>query len=356
MKSAFARAGEPALKSAESQRAPREGVRLRMPAQGREKGAETPKFGVIYNPASAANLGQAPLRAVGVACGTPQTREELVSVLRSFARAEVNIVAVSGGDGTIREVLTAIPAAYGRQPHPAIAILPAGRTDLIAGEVGSSGRRDELGRLLSAAKDGALRSTRRPVFRVEGVVDADGRAVTPRGMLLGAAAFAYGTELCQTEVHADGASHSTAVGITVARVVGRILFKGDPDGVLQGEPLALSADAQPDPKGPGAKRSLLLVSTLRERLVLGRTPFFGEYREDQLQYVDVDAPAPGLTRALGSMVMGKPWLAGPGWNAGAANTLQLHISRSMIIDGEVFRPVDGRVRITTDPVVNFVAP
>ncbi|MCA9574124.1 MAG: diacylglycerol kinase family protein [Polyangiales bacterium] len=355
MKPAIARVGEATLKQLESKRTLREGVRLRADIE-RRSGLQTPKIGVIYNPKSAANLGRSPLRAIGVACGQPTTRGELVSVLRGFADAEVNIVAVSGGDGTIREVLTAIPQAYGDLPHPAIAILAAGRTDLIAGEVGSSGRRDELARLLASAKAGELRRTRRPILRVEGVVDTDGVAVTPRGMLMGAAAFSYGTELCQTEVHADGASHATAVGITVARVVGRILFKGDPDGLLKGEPLGLSVDGKADDKGPDASRSLLLVSTLRERLVLGRTPFFGDYAEDQLQYVEVDAPAKGLTRALSSMVVRKPWLAGPGWNAGAAKTLDLGMQRSMIIDGEIFRPVDGRVRVTADPVVDFVAP
>lgn len=355
MKPAIARAGDTALKQPVTKRVAREGVRLRLDVD-RQKGLAAPKIGVIYNPKSAANLGKSPLRAIGVACGTPTTREELVSVLRTFARAEVNIVAVSGGDGTIREVLTAIPEAFGDQPHPAIAILAAGRTDLIAGEVGSSGRRDELARLLASAKAGELRRTKRPVMRFDGVVDAEGRAVTPRGMLMGAAAFAFATELCQTEVHADGASHSTAVGITVARVVGRILFKGDPDGLLKGEPLSLSADGAPDTKGPDAKRSLLLISTLRERLVLGRTPFFGDYREDQLQFVEVDAPAKGLPRALGAMVVRKPWLAGEGWSAGSANTLELNMTRSMIIDGEFFRPINGRVLVTADPVVDFVAP
>lgn len=332
-----------------------EGVRLRADVERRSK-VETPKIGVIYNPKSAANLGKEPLRAIGVPCGQPTTRDELTSVLRGFARAEVNIVTVSGGDGTIREVLTAIPEAYGDQAHPAIAILAAGRTDLIAGEVGSSGRRDELARLLASAKSSELRRTRRPVMRFEGLMDAEGREVTPRGMLMGGAAFSYGTELCQKEVHADGTSHSAAIAVTLARVLGRIAFRGDPDGLLKGEPLAMSIDGAPDTLGPNAYRSLLIISTLRQRLVLGRPPFYGEYREDQLQYVEVDAPAKGLARAMGSMALGKPWLAGPGWRSGAANTLDFEMGRSVIIDGEVFRPIDGRLRITTDPVVDFVAP
>lgn len=322
----------------------------------RSRSAETAKIGVIYNPRSAANLGQAPLRAVGVPCGQPANRAELRALLREFAAAEVDVVTVSGGDGTIREVLTAIPEAYGDAPHPAIAILAAGRTDLIASEVGSSGRRDELARLLAAAKAGTLRRTRRPVMRVEGVADLDGEAITPRGMLLGWGAMVFGTELCQKEVHADGASHDTAVGITFARVVGRILFRGDPDRLLKGHRLGLHADGQPDRLGPDGARALLIVSTLREKLVLGRTVFFGDYREDQLQYLETDAPARGLVRAVGSLAIGKPWLAGPGWSSHAANTLELVTDRTIVIDGELFRPIDGRILITADPAVDFVAP
>ena len=78
----------------------------------RSRSAETAKIGVIYNPRSAANLGQAPLRAVGVPCGQPANRAELRALLREFAAAEVDVVTVSGGDGTIREVLTAIPGDH----------------------------------------------------------------------------------------------------------------------------------------------------------------------------------------------------------------------------------------------------
>ena len=64
----------------------------------------------------------------------------------------------------------------------------------------------------------------------------------------------------------------------------------------------------------------------------------------------------GPMASSASRVLRKPWLADPGWNAGSAKTLDLQMQRSMIIDGEIFRPVDGRVRVTADPVVDFVAP
>src|SRR5690606_15078841 len=82
------------------ERVAREGVRLRADADlGTGRVSKTSKIGVVYNPKSAANLGKAPLRAVGVPCGRPSTRAELAELMRDFARAEVNIVTVSGGDG-----------------------------------------------------------------------------------------------------------------------------------------------------------------------------------------------------------------------------------------------------------------
>ena len=57
MKPAIARDGETALKQPVTKRVARDGVRLRLDVD-RQKGLETPKIGVIYNPKSAANLDQ----------------------------------------------------------------------------------------------------------------------------------------------------------------------------------------------------------------------------------------------------------------------------------------------------------
>ncbi len=327
------------------------------PGVRRKRRDQRSRFGVIYNPRATANVGKAPLRAIDTPCAVPTTQPELVDALRDFARREVSTIAVSGGDGTVRDVLTALPYAYARQPAPSIAILAAGRTDLIAGDIGAMGRDDELARLLAASKDGSLRSVTRPVVRVNRAVDSEGRLRTLRGMLLGAAGFAYATKLGQGEVHASGASHSRAVAITIATVLKRILLEGDPDGLRTGHCISVRADGRADEAGPNARRSIFLATGLRGGIVVGRSPFWGAVSHDQLRYLDVPAPTRGVARAFAALLVRKPWLAGPGWNTGIARSIELEIDSPIVVDGELFEPLPGDVmRITADGPTVFVAP
>ncbi len=316
------------------------------------------KTGVIYNPRATANVGKAPLRAVDVPCVVPSTREELTEALAEFARREVGIVAVSGGDGTVRDVLTALPQAYGDAPPPAIAIIASGRTDLIAGEVGAQGREDELARILAASKNGTLREVARPVMRVNRLIDADGQLRRHvRGMLFGAATFAYATELARSEIFATGASHARAIAMTFATVLKRVLLQGDPDRLRSGRPMRLQADGKPDVLGAEARRAMFLATTLRSGFVLGRDPFFVPAQPDELRYLDVAAPARGVSRAVGALAIGKPWLAGRGWNAGAARVLDIELESKVVIDGELFEPLPGYpLRVFVDDPITFVTP
>ncbi len=316
------------------------------------------RTGLIYNPRATANIGRAPLRALNVPCLVPQTREELTEALAEFARQEVGIVAVSGGDGTVRDVLTALPQAYGDAPLPAVAIIASGRTDLIAGDVGAQGREDELARILAGAKNGTLREVHRPVMRANRLIDSDGAIRRDvRGMLFGAATFVYATELAQGEVFATGASHARAVAMTFATVLKRVLLQGDPDGLRSGQPMRLRADGNPDLLGADARRALFLATTLRSGFVLGRDPFYAPAQPDELRYLDVAAPARGVARAIGALAIGKPWLAGRGWNAGAARVLDLELESKVVIDGEVFEPLPGYpLRVVADAPMTFVTP
>lgn len=316
------------------------------------------RTGVIYNPRATANVGRAPLRAIDVPCAVPSTREELVDALADFARREVGTVAVSGGDGTVRDVLTALPKAYGDAPLPEISIIASGRTDLIADDVGAQGRPDELARLLAATKNGTLRKTHRPILQVNRLMDTEGNVRRRvRGLLLGGAAFAYATKLGQGEIHATGASHTKAVAMTLATVLQRVLLQGDPDGLRRGQATRLHVDGKADTQGDDARRALFLISGLRNEFVVGRSPFWGAVREDQLQFLDVAAPTKGVARAFAALAARRPWLAGPGWNSGSAREIEVETTGEIVIDGELFTPLPGHaMRITACAPMTFVAP
>src|SRR5262245_66341587 len=103
------------------------------------------RAGLISNPLSQRNrLRLQALREV-VAGHPDLLHEELDSVdatadvLRDFARREVGLVIVSGGDGTVQKVLTELLNGQEFDPLPPVAVLPGGMTNLIATDVGLRG-------------------------------------------------------------------------------------------------------------------------------------------------------------------------------------------------------------------------
>ena len=94
------------------------------------------RTGLIVNPLSRRNRdGVAPLLEdlPDLLVAAPASLAELREVLADFARQEVGLVIISGGDGTVREVLTALVPAYGAA-LPALAVVPSGNANLIAAD------------------------------------------------------------------------------------------------------------------------------------------------------------------------------------------------------------------------------
>lgn len=318
---------------------------------------ERPRFGLIVNPRSRGNVGLRTLPSYGVKGGAPTNHDELRSVLRELARRETNLLLVRGGDGTLREVLSALPEAYGSDPFPAIGLVKAGSTDLVAGEVGGCTDDDAVARLMRGAEEDALVRVRRPVLRVERAIDEYGVMRTVRGMLLGAGVFTHATQVGQRMLREEGTSHSAMVARTVSSLVRKLVFEGDPDGLMRGRPLALRDARAERLEGPAPDRFLTLVSGLRERLFLGRSPFFGEAADDELRHLTIDGPARHLARAFAALAIHRPQLAGPDWHSGASKSLVLETIDPFVIDGELFRaPPEGRVRIHADRPITFVSP
>jgi diacylglycerol kinase family enzyme len=69
----------------------------------------------------------------------PRDRAELVEVAARFRDAEVDVLAINGGDGTAHVVLTAFLAAYGDRPLPPVALLRGGTMNTVASGLGIRG-------------------------------------------------------------------------------------------------------------------------------------------------------------------------------------------------------------------------
>src|SRR5690625_961951 len=180
------------------------------------------KIGLISNPRSQQNKRGMPhlQRAADALPDLLQHRLEAVreipEVLRDFARREVTILAIAGGDGTVQAVMTELleMRPFGAQ-QPLLALLPRAMTNMTAADVGLRGRpAPVLRRLLRLAQQDELRRhlRRRAILRLQGI------AQTPpqRGMFFGAAAIYQAIEICRRRVHALGFEADWAAGVTIA--------------------------------------------------------------------------------------------------------------------------------------------
>jgi hypothetical protein len=311
-----------------------------------------PRIGIISNPRSSSHqAGRAGLAAAAAHLphAAPESREELRATLAGFAANGVDLLAVHGGDGTLREVLSALPQAW-TGPTPAIAPLPAGRTNLAAHALGQRRGKGEdatgLGRLLAAAAAGRLRRQSRPVLEVSSEGDAP-----MRGLLFGAAAFTHAVGLAEAKLHRRGMMDQAVVGFTGLLMASQALAGRGALGrrLRQGTAMQVARDNGPAAPGP---RFILLATTL-DRLMLGLWPFWGD-GGGAIHLLDVAAPPARLGAGLWSLLRRRaPAL--PGWHSGRAGTLRIDLREPYVLDGETFQPGPGGLLLSATAPVTFVA-
>ena len=104
------------------------------------------KVGIITNPRSYRNKGGLDSLSHAIA-GHANVHHavlgdvsEIPVILRDFAGRDVNLLAIVGGDGTVQATLTGLFVSRPFDTLPTLAVLPAGRTNMIAADAGIRSR------------------------------------------------------------------------------------------------------------------------------------------------------------------------------------------------------------------------
>ncbi|MET0272967.1 MAG: diacylglycerol kinase family protein [Phenylobacterium sp.] len=294
------------------------------------------KTGVIRNPDSHGNRRAGPMAAPpDVAFAQPESPGDVAAAVAGFAKAGVELLVIDGGDGTVREVLGALPAAYGARP-PLLSVVASGKTNILAFDLGVR-RSWTLDRAL--AGEGRVK-TRSPLEVTRG-------GETLRGFVFGAAGLVRATALAG-DLHRARVFHNASVGLTLAGAVGQ--FLGGDSAWRQGEALSLAVDGGPARSGA----RLVSMATTLQRLPFGMRPF-GPARHG-LKYLDVDAPPKGLLRALPTLLWGRHegWLGANGYRRGDAKRLTLVLEGSFVLDGEVYP--GGELMVAEGAPLRFLTP
>ena len=188
-------------------------------------------IGVVLNPKSGRNVNdpRAAFRLARVLGDHGVLRsagsvEELYRIAEDFRKVEIDVLAISGGDGTNHVTLTGFLDVYGGALMPRVALLRGGTMNMVANSVGVGRGRPEglLARLVRAyAKRGAveLENVERHVMRV-----------APRQGGKNDFGFLFGTGVMRgflAEYYRGGQPSPLVALTTLARAVGSALVGGE---------------------------------------------------------------------------------------------------------------------------------
>ena len=302
-------------------------------------------IGIVCNPKAHRNHGaeyQAGLPgAESVILAAPRTRAALGEVLADFAARRIDLLVIDGGDGTVRDVLTAAERAWGHA-WPRIVVIPSGKTNALAIDLGLP-KGWTLAQALDAVRSGRTQ-TRRPVE----IERHDGRRPL-RGFLFGAGAFVDGTELAQ-HTHRAGAFNGVAVGLALGGAILQTMFGRATSAWRRGTSMRLTLAGGPAEARP---RYILLASTLG-RLPLGVKPFGPAKRG--LKLLSIDAPPRRLWVAAPALLAGSEaaWLENSGYHRLETAGFDVELERGFILDGELFP--GGALSVRQGPKLSFVVP
>ena len=319
-----------------------------VPAEGAAQ-----RIGVIFSARSHHNKGREPEFGdrSDVAIVRPETRGDIARALRDFARNGIGLLVISGGDGTVRDVLTMGQGVF-QNGWPQLALLPRGKTNALNVDLGSP--RDWT--LAAAIKAFESPTGRRVIRRPLSVTRVDSDEPPMLGFIMGAGAFAMGVAAGQ-DAHKAGFFNSLAVGVTSVWGVAEAVVGRDDNRWRRGARMDLlyrpSNEAMPrSPYGDPARRMLMLASTL-DTMPLG-IKLFGK-RKGGIRLAILDHPRRRLLLSIPAVLAGwhPHWLGPAGLHHLQAEAFSLDIDAPFILDGESF--AEGRLTIEQGPELTFVA-
>jgi hypothetical protein len=304
-----------------------------------------PRIALLSNPKSTGNLAQLPRIRAFCAEHTDifhyevERADQIGEAMRTIARISPAVLAINGGDGTVQAALTELyNGGHFVDGTPPVAVLPSGKTNLIALDLGAQGDPvDALEKLLDIARaDLAPHLVARELISLSGGESG----ITPViGMFLGGAGLADVMLYCRERIYPLGLPNSVSHFITAIAVVLRQVF-GLRASFLPPEPAPLSVSVRREGAITG-RFAFLFVTTLEKLLLSGEV---GSHGNGPLKFVAVEQKPVSMLRAFFASLrgrLGRTKLAGV--HVEEADEIAIEGEASQVIlDGETFRAGVGK--------------
>lgn len=284
--------------------------------------------------------------------------DQIGRAMQMIAHVKPTVIVINGGDGTVQTALTELyQSDHFHGAAPPVAVLPNGKTNLIALDLGIRGDPIRaLERIVEIAKNGVESH----VVARELIALSDGEANSRPvlGMFLGGAGLADSILYCRNRIYPLGLSNGISHFITALAVLASIFFG------LKGKympPAARPVSISLIRDGQLAGRFAVLIVTTLEKLLLGAKPggTSGVVEAGgRLKLLAVDHSPAAMLRmltisALGGRFGGKRM---QGIHLEHGDTIRIEgENSSVILDGEIFQARDGSpIVLKSTPPVPFL--
>ncbi len=314
---------------------------------------------LLSNPRSTGNRAQLP-RIRAYCAAHPEIFhyevehvEQIGAALASIALVRPRVIAINGGDGTVQAVLTELHNGGHFPPGqvPPVAVLPNGKTNLIALDLGATGDpMSALENVVALAQGGQL--SRHIVERELISLSNDSVLQPVLGMFLGGAGLADTILYCRNSLYPlgipNGLAHffaGIATFLSMIPLIRRVL-------PLRSNPVTVTVRRHDAIYG---RFAVLIVTTL-EKLLFNARPGDGQSAgRMKLLAVDHDLPSLfGMLRVALFGGLGERDVQGLHFEQGDSISIEGDRS-SVILDGEIFETSRGHpITLTSTAPVPFL--
>ena len=305
-----------------------------------------PRIALLSNPRSTGNLAQLP-RIREYCSDHPDVfhyevehASQIGEAMKIIARVRPKVLAINGGDGTVQAALTELHNGghFGDQPPP-VAVLPSGKTNLIALDLGARGDPIEtLERLIALARsDLAPYTVARELIALR---RGEGEGEPVIGMFLGGAGLADTMIYCRDKIYPLGLPNGLSHVITAIALLARLFFRIKAS-FLPPDPQPLNVSLRETGSSINGRFSVLVVTTL-EKLLLSSD--LGARSEGSLKMLAIEERPMSLIGGFAASLSGKlgrTQVRGVHFEEAREITIEGD-SSSVILDGETFRAEPGR--------------
>jgi hypothetical protein len=268
---------------------------------------------------------------------------QIACALKTIARIRPQVLVINGGDGTVQAALTELyhGGHFGANPPP-VAVLPNGKTNLIAHDLGAVGDPiDALERVLALVRtDMVPHIVSRELISLTGG-RGDGNARPVLGMFLGGAALADSILYCRHKIYPLGLPNWAAHGLTfLLGLVSVIVGRRSRLLPAKWAPIKVTVTKSGEMQG---RFALVMVTTL-ERLLLKGSMTDGGRSAGAMQLLVIER---NLFAILGALLagirgrLGRHSMRGVHLQRGDEIRIEGHRS-NIILDGEMFQANSGR--------------